>query len=136
MTNIMANLPFSHIEGKLILDGKEYSIETFKIKFSQPVDYKGQPQHEIKGGQLIITITQAVDNNLYLWAKTSTMLKGGQVLFHTDLGITVLRINFSNAYCITLARDINTMAGTNTSIVIAPEIVTMNGIEHDNFWPK
>jgi hypothetical protein len=132
----MANLPHANINGKFILDGKEYEIETFKVKFSQPADYKGQPQHEVKGGQLMVTITQNADNNLYLWAKTSTMRKGGQILFQTDLGITVLRINFSSAYCITLARDINTMTGTKTTLVIAPEIVTMNGVEHDNFWPK
>jgi hypothetical protein len=86
--------------------------------------------------QLMVTIAQNTDNNLYLWTKTSTMRKGGQILFRTNLGITVLRTNFSSTYCITLARDINTMTGTKTALVIAPEIVTMNGVEHDNFWPK
>lgn len=132
----MINLPFSHIVGKFNLDGKEYDMETFNIKFTQPIDYKGQPQHEIQGGILMISITQSADNNLYLWAKTSTMRKSGQVLFQTDLGITVLRINFSNAYCITLVRDINAISGTKTDLIISPEMVTMNGIEHTNFWPK
>jgi predicted metallo-beta-lactamase superfamily hydrolase len=80
----MVNLPHSNINGKFILDGKEYDIETFKVKFSQPVDYKGQLQHEIKGGQLMVTITQNADNNLFLWAKTSTMRKCRQILFQTD----------------------------------------------------
>ncbi len=132
----MENLPFAHIVGKFILDGKEYEIETFRVKFTQPSDYKGQPQHEIKGGQLMVTITQAADNNLLLWAKTSTMRKVGQILFQTDLGITVLRIDFSEAYCITLARDINARTGTKTSLVISPEIVIMNDVGHDNFWPR
>ena len=132
----MANLPYSNINGKFILDGKEYEIETFNIKFTQPIDYKGQPQHEIQDGKLMVTLTQAVDNNLYLWAKTSTMRKGGQILFQTDLGITVLRINFANAYCITLVRDINAVSGTKTTLIISSENIIMNGIEHNNFWPK
>lgn len=132
----MLNLPLSHIEAKFVLDGKTYDIETFNIKFSQPVDYKGQPQHEMKGGQLMIVLSQAADDNLYLWAKKSTLLKDGQILFQTDLGITVLRLNFTNAYCITLARDINIMTGTTTSLVIAPEIVILNDVEHNNFWVK
>lgn len=132
----MFNLPLAHIEAKFMLDGKQYDIEAFNVKFSQPVDYKGQPQHEMKGGQLTIVMMQAADNNLYLWAKKATDLKSGQILFQTDLGITVLRVNFTNAYCVTLARDINAMSGTKTSLVIAPEIITLNGVEHDNFWEK
>lgn len=132
----MLNLPFAHIVAKFILDGKKYDIETFKIKFSQPIDYKGQPQHEVKGGELMIVLTQAADNNLYLWAKTATSLKNGEILFQTDLGITILRISFINAYCITLARNINATTGTKTSLVIAPEKVKLNNVEHDNFWPK
>lgn len=73
---------------------------------------------------------------MYLWAKQSTLLKSGQIIFQTDLGITMLRISFSNAYCINLTREINSLTGTKTSLVITPEIVTMNGVEHDNFWSK
>lgn len=48
----MSNLPFSHIVGILNIEGKSYDIESFNTKFTQPIDYKGQPQHEIRGGQL------------------------------------------------------------------------------------
>ena len=41
-------LPLAHIVAKFILDGKIYEVESFKIGFEQPVDYKGQPQHENK----------------------------------------------------------------------------------------
>ena len=132
----MLNFPLSHLEAKFMLDGKIYEIETFKVKFSQPIDYKGQPQHEIKGGQLIIVLTQAPDNNIYLWSKQSTLQKNGEIVFQTDLGITVLRISFSKGYCITLARNVNEKAGTTTTLVISPEQVIMNGVEHDNFWPN
>lgn len=127
-------LPDSHIEAKFLLDGEKYDVEAFNISFSQPTDYKGQPQHEVRGGQMSITLAQAADDNLYLWAKTATSQKKGQVLFQTDMGKTVLRIDFINAYCVTLSRNINAFTGTKTSLVISAENVTVNDIEHQNFW--
>lgn len=128
--------PFAHINVKFVVDGTTYNVETFKINFDQPADFKGQPQFEMKGGQFMITLSQTVDNTLLLWAKKSTSVKSGQVLFQTDLGMTVYKIVFENAYCITLARNIDSMTGTKTSLMIAPEIITLNGIEHNNNWRK
>ncbi|MDL2306337.1 hypothetical protein LJC72_13555 [Bacteroides sp. OttesenSCG-928-D19] len=130
------DFPLAHLEGKFLLDGKTYEIETFKILFNQPIDYKNQPQHETYGGQLLITLAQAADNNLYTWGKTSTLRKSGKALFQTDLGITVMEIEFRNAYCVTLSRKTNVMTGTLTTLMIAPETVIMNGVEHDNYWAK
>jgi hypothetical protein len=129
-------LPLSHINVKIFLDGDVFEVERFNIKFVQPTDFRGQPQHEIGGGQLTVHISQAPTSGLYLWAKTSTQLKSGKALFQTDLGITVLTVEFSNAYCINLSRQINAYTGTNTVLVISPEKVKLNGIEHDNFWAK
>jgi hypothetical protein len=128
-------LPLAHIVAKFILDGKIYEVESFKIGFEQPVDYKGQPQHETRGGQMYVVLPQAADKALFLWAKTSTLLKDGIVLFQTDLGVTVLEITFENAYCISMDREINAHSGTKTSLVISAECVKMNGVEHHNFWP-
>ncbi|GHV29698.1 hypothetical protein FACS1894177_01010 [Bacteroidia bacterium] len=132
----MVTLPLSHLVAKFSLDGQMYEIERFKIGFSQDIDHKGQPEHETIGGKMFITITQAADNNLYLWAKKSTLLKSGQVLFQTDLGMTVLEIDFVNAYCINLTRDINAYTGTTTSLILSPEKVVMNGKSHENAWKK
>ena len=125
--------PLAHVEAYLLLDGKKYELEKFNTKFDQPVDYKGQPQHEIKGGSIALTLTQAADQNLYMWAKKSTMTKDGVILFQTDLGMTVLEIAFQKAYCITLTRDINVLTGTTTGLVISTKVININGIEHDNF---
>jgi len=129
-------LPLAHIGVKLTLEGKSYEIEGFKIEFSQPIDYKKQPQHEIRGGQMMFTLSQIADDNLFLWAKTPSMLKNGSVLFRTDLGMTVLEITFSKAYCIQMIRETAINAGTKTVLVISPEIVSLNGIEHTNRWAK
>jgi len=130
----MVTLPFAHLEVKFILDNKIYDVETFKIGFNQPKDFKGQPVSEVRGGQFMITLSQIADKNLYQWAKNSTLLKNGEVVFQTDLGQTVYRIVFTNAYCITLTRDIDAATGTKTLMMIAPENLMLNGVEHDNFW--
>lgn len=132
----MFGLPLAHINTYFILDGKKYEIEKFNIKFSQSVDFKGQPQHETKGGQIMITLNQAADDNLYLWAKKSTLCKDGEVLFQTDLGMSVLRINFEKTYCINLKREIGAFAGSKTTLVLSPEKISLNDISHNNDWKK
>ena len=129
-------LPLSHINAKFSLDGETYEVEHFDINFEQPTDFRGQPQHEIGGGQMTLHLSQIPSNNLYLWAKTSTSRKSGVILFQTDVGMTVMKVEFSNAYCINLTRQINAHTGTNTTLVISSEKVKINGIEHDNVWAK
>ncbi len=130
----MGLLPLAHIIVKFELDGKTYDVDGFNVRFDQPSDYKGQPQHEIEGGKLFLRLTQVSDTNLYLWARTSTMLKSGKVFFQTDMGMTVLEITFTNAYCMSLKQTISEQNGTTTSLLISPMEIVMNGIEHSNEW--
>ncbi len=126
--------PLSHLVVKFVLEGNTYEVEHFKIAFHQPVDYKGQPQHETKGGQIQIVLTQAADNLLYDWAKRSNKLKNGVVLFQTDLGMTVSEVAFTNAYCVSLLRNIDEYCGMTTTLVISPDTVQLNGKTHYNNW--
>ncbi|MEN9919786.1 MAG: hypothetical protein RL662_2222 [Bacteroidota bacterium] len=130
----MFNLPFAHINSFLVLDGEKYQVEKFNIKFSQAGDYKGQPQHEVQGGLINIVLDQAANDSLFLWAKKSTMVKDGHILFQSDLGMTVMVLAFFDAYCISLTREINAMTGTRTSLIISPKKVVIDGIEHENYW--
>ena len=132
----MANIlqPFAHVVVKFFMDGKEYSVSKFKVTFAQSIDYKGQPESEVTGGHLLVTLSQAVDDNLYLWAKKEDRLKSGEVIFQTDLGISVLRVVFTNAYCVNLDRNFSALTGTETLLVLSPERVSVNGVEHNNFW--
>jgi hypothetical protein len=50
----------THLEAKFVFDGKEYEVEHFGIGFAQEVDRKGQPQAEMKGGQIYVSLTQSV----------------------------------------------------------------------------
>jgi hypothetical protein len=130
----MVTSPLAHLVCKFVLDGKEYDVDGFSIGFLQPSDYKGQPQHEIQGGQMSVILNQIADSHLHLWAKKSTLLKSGVIVFQTDLGMTVLEISFMNAYCINLSCGINALTGATTSIIISPESVAIYGITHTNYW--
>ncbi|MDR2145901.1 MAG: type VI secretion system needle protein Hcp [Tannerella sp.] len=132
----MSIFNFAHVVAHFYLDGKEYEVEHFNTAFAQPVDYKGQPQHETNGGQITLTLTHLPDENLNNWAKRSTLLKSGEIVFTTEMGSPPLRVTFGNAYCIRLTQEYDEFTGTKTVLVIAPETVTMNGVSHTNYWPK
>lgn len=134
----MINLPQIpvHIIATFILDGVNYEIEHFHIDFKQPTDYKNQPQSELRGGQLIIEILQIADDNLYEWARNAVRRKDCTVIFENEMVGTVLRIEIANAYCAKLTRTVDAFSGTQTTLVIAPESVILNGLEHLNFWPN
>jgi hypothetical protein len=117
-----------------VLDGKQYEVDRFKIDFSQGVDFKGQPQNETRGGQMYLTMSQGADYNLYDWAKRENKKKNGEIRFKTKSSGTVLEISFENAQCIKLTRQINFSSGTQTSIVITPQTIRLNGFTHTNSW--
>jgi hypothetical protein len=133
LSNLFSQID-THVEAKFVLDGKEYDIEHFNIKFIQDIDHKGQPQNEARGGQFSIVLTESVGDNIYDWAKRANKTKDGQVLFQSKTEGTVLNVTFQNAYCIKLSKVINSTAGTTTYLVISPEIISLNGITHNNKW--
>ncbi|WP_255491385.1 type VI secretion system tube protein TssD [Dysgonomonas sp. ZJ279] len=104
------------------------------MRFTQELDHKGQPQHETTGGQIFLSMTQSIHENLYDWAKRESKRKDGKILFKTETAGTVLEVVFTNANCINLKRKINAYSGTETTMVIAAETVSLNGITHDNKW--
>lgn len=120
------------------VDGDEYEVEQFKIAFHQPVDNrKNQPEGEVRGGRIMITLSQTVKSNIYGWALKHWMKKGGNILFKTGTSGVIFNIQFNNAYCIKLHRNIDAIGGgLTTTIIISPETVMLNGVEFDNSWVK
>lgn len=117
----------------LILDGKEYEISLFNIKFGQSVDYKGQPQDEVRGGRIFIELCQILTSNIYRWAMTS-IPKNGVVEFRSKTTSSPLRVEFMNAYCIEFERLIVNDGGVTSSLLISPDEILINGISFDNHW--
>lgn len=126
----------SNVTVWLKVDGKEYEIEQFKIGFSQPTDFKGEPQSEIKGGQLMVTLSEALPDSFYEWAIKSKKEKDGQVAFQIQTGNAPLKIEFFRATCINFNRNVSSNGGLQTYLVLSPERLLINGVEHDNFWKE
>ena len=120
------------------VDGDEYAVEQFKIGFHQPVDgIKNQPEGEVRGGRIMITLSQTVKNNIYGWAAKPWMKKSGAILFKTGTSGVIFEVAFTNAYCVNLKRVIESLGqGLSTTLILSPESVSVNGIEFDNRWVK
>lgn len=120
------------------VDGDEYAVEQFKIGFHQPVDgIKNQPEGEVRGGRIMITLSQTVKNNIYGWAVKPWMKKNGAVLFKTGTSGVIFEVAFTNAYCVNLKRVIESLGqGLSTTLIFLTESVSVNGIEFDNRWVK
>ena len=119
------------------VDGDEYAVEQFKIGFHQPVDgIKNQPEGEVRGGRIMITLSQTVKNNIYGWAVKPWMKKSGAVLFKTGTSGGIFEVAFTNAYCISLKRSIGIVTGLTTNLILSPESVSLNGIDFNNQWVK
>lgn len=140
--NVMGLFSFPQVDSNVnvifSVDGDEYAVEQFKIGFHQPVDgIKNQPEGEVRGGRIMITLSQIVKNNIYGWAVKPWMKKNGAVLFKTGTSGVIFEVAFTNAYCVNLKRIIESMGqGLSTTLILSPESVSVNGIEFDNQWVK
>lgn len=116
-----------------IFEGKEYEMAQFNISFGQAVDHKGQPQDQVRGGRMSISLTQALPNNIYNWAMSSNT-KNGEIVFRSKTTNAPLRVAFMNAYCVNFERHVDSLVGLNTELIISPDEIQINGISFDNHW--
>lgn len=123
----------SDLTAWFILDGKEYEMSQFNIIFSQVVDHKGQPQDEVRGGRMMISLTQTLPDSIYRWAMTS-FPKNGEIVFRSKTTNAPLRVEFMNAYCVSFQRNISDKGGIDTVLHISPDELLINGISFDNHW--
>lgn len=126
--------PDANLEVFLILNGKEYELSQFNCDFVQHTDIKGEPQSEIKGGKLIVTIEQFPDNQIFYWAINEFSKKSGEIVFRNKTSSAPLKISFKNAYCVNLQQTISNSIGVSTSFVISSEELYLNDNLFDNGW--
>ncbi|MFV0507414.1 MAG: type VI secretion system tube protein TssD [Bacteroidales bacterium] len=118
-------------------EGKSYELEYFSIGFSQPVDYKGQPQAETQGGKFSLSMLRTIDEFLFTWSNKVDNKKTGAIVFRSGRlgeGQTAYKINFEDAQCVSLSARTSVRSGTEISLTISPRLVDINEIELDNEW--
>ncbi|WP_317044010.1 type VI secretion system tube protein TssD, partial [Geofilum rhodophaeum] len=62
----------SNITVWMTIDGQDYEVSHFNIGFVQSSDAKGEPQDEVRGGLMQLTLTQMIPESLYTWAMKTT----------------------------------------------------------------
>lgn len=136
ITNKFFSFPLvdSSVSVYLKVGGQEYEVEQFKIGFTQSTDHKGEPQAETRGGQLMIGLTQTVPQSIYDWILKPAQRKDGEVLFRNQTSHSPLKIEFFNAACVNFTREVNVNGGLQTNLILSPERLLVNDVEHENLW--
>lgn len=121
------------VDGKLYLNGKEYAIDAFEIQFQQSFDFKGEPQREVKGGLLSLTINQTADEQLNYWMFHNDIKYSGSVVFgsFSRLANPVIIIEFINGRCARYSKSISN-SSISLNLVITAQTIKVNGMEHKN----
>jgi hypothetical protein len=122
------------IDGFLYVMGKQYEIQAFETEFTQPSDWKGQPQDLVKGGLLLVTLSQIADEILNDWMFKPGVSHDGLIVFApiSRTANAPLRIKFEGGKCISFEKMKGTNVGIQTSLLISSEVVHFNEVKHQN----
>jgi hypothetical protein len=123
----------SDLEVWFTFEGRDYEVAQFSINFGQGVDFKGQPQDEIRGGRILLTLSEAVPEEIYKWAMISCV-RNGSVEFRSKTANAPLKVEFMNAYCVQFNRTTEYKGGLRTTLSISPKELTVNSITINNRW--
>lgn len=123
------------IDSYLYMDGgTRYEIQSFETEFSQQADHNGQPQHEVKGGLLHITLRQAADELLNRWMFQRNIFHNGTIVFApiSRTSNPPIKIIFTQARCISYQKVIGSNTGILIRLLISAQTININGVEHKN----
>lgn len=125
--------PEGEITSWLIVDGKEYELRSFATEFGQASDHKGQPQHEVKGGLLHISLYEIPDDNINQWMLRSTMIKSGEIQFRRPSASMPLRIMFKDAQCVSYEKEMGYAdIGFEVKLILSPKEISLNDVAQSN----
>lgn len=120
----------------LNINGQKYEIEAFETEFRQPEDFKGEPQHEVKGGLLLVTLKQKTDNNLNRWMFQRNISYSGTIIFAPKIRISSIPfiITFTQGKCISFNKVGGSNVGLQLTLLISAEEININGVKHTNSY--
>jgi hypothetical protein len=127
--------PDAHIEAFLYVQDEVYEIADLSVDFDQPIDFRSQPQSEVNGGILCITLNQILKEYFVQWMLRPQQRESGRIAFQTNNSSSPLDILFKDAYCVYYEEQISgDGTGTQTLLHISASELVINGIEFNNFW--
>ncbi|MDR2915903.1 MAG: hypothetical protein LBV74_13920 [Tannerella sp.] len=115
--------------------GNRYEIYFFETEFQQTIDYKNQPQKEVKGGLLSFTLHQSATEELNRWMFGSNVPYSGTITFesHSRIATPELIIKFTDGHCVGYHKEIGEY-GENIvlRLTVSAKEVAINEIDHRN----
>lgn len=86
---------------KLQIDGEEFNVLDFKIKFRQKTDAACKPTGNAKGGIIKISIEASQNANFLSWMLSGDLTKNGKIIFfRRDAMSKMKELKFEKTYCI------------------------------------
>lgn len=119
--------PIGKISLRLEVENNTYEIDSFRMDFSQGLDFKGEPQEETKGGAIDFSIGSLPDRVLKKWMLKDTETKDGEFVFEQGDQSSPLRIKFTEAFCVHMATRTSMGEGLYTQYTISANEVDLNG---------
>lgn len=128
------DLQDASIDCSLLVNGFKYEVQYFETEFKQPEDFKGEPQHEVKGGLLLITINQKTDEFLNRWMFQRNLSHSGTITFAPKFRVSniPLSISFTGGKCVSFNKICGINIGLQLTLLISAEEILLNGIPHTN----
>lgn len=116
---------------------KKYILEEFDIDFRQDINEKNQPDSEVYGGLITITISEPPSENLTAWMMNLQEKRDGEFRFLVNSAKIVegaaLQISFKEAYCVSYQKVIHPIgAGLLTTLIISPKTIKIGNEEFEN----
>ncbi|GAA3784328.1 type VI secretion system tube protein TssD [Flavobacterium ginsengiterrae] len=93
---------------KLQIDGEEFNVLDFNIKFSKEIDSLNKPVGSTKGGTVKITIEANQSTSFLSWMLSSDLTKDGKITFFRRDAMSKMReLVFEKTYCISYYEEFN-----------------------------
>jgi hypothetical protein len=116
---------------------KRYILEEFDMDFRQDTNDKNQPESDVYGGLITLTISETPDEWLTAWMMNLQEKHDGELRFLINapkiMESAALHIVFKDAYCVSYQKVIHPAgAGLLTTLIISPRVVKIGQEEFEN----
>ena len=120
---------------KLQIDGEEFNVLDFNIKFWQKIDGLNKPVGNPKGGTIKICIETNQSTSFLSWMLNGNLTKNGKIIFFRRDAMSKMReLTFDKAYCISYNEEFKST--TQTPMLISMELTAKQLVFGDADFSK
>ncbi len=120
---------------KLQIDGEEFNVLDFNIKFWQKIDGLNKPVGNAKGGTIKISIEASQSTSFLSWMLSGDLTKNGKIIFYRRDAMSKMReLTFDKAYCISYNEEFKIT--TQTPMLISMELTAKQLVFGDADFSK